>query len=77
MASLNPRRLTGRALRASVKAARMPLIGSGVRAAGRPLLGLDLLRDARFGQTHPYLAPPVHSGPFHQSGQADDEASRA
>ncbi len=58
MPSLSPRRLTGRALQLSAKAAGIPLLASGVRAAGRPLLGLDRLRDARLGDVAPFLTPP-------------------
>ncbi|CAN5118610.1 hypothetical protein BH23ACT9_BH23ACT9_15220 [soil metagenome] len=58
MAGLTPRRLAGRTLTFSARAGRLPLLGAGVRAAGRPLLGLDRLRDARLGETVPYLTPP-------------------
>jgi hypothetical protein len=61
MPGLTPRRLTGRALQLSARAAGIPLLAAGVRAAGRPLLGLDRLRDARLGDAVPLLVPPAPS----------------
>ncbi|MGI9017110.1 MAG: hypothetical protein ACR2HR_08420 [Euzebya sp.] len=58
MAGLNPRRLSGRVLQFSAKASRLPILGAGVRAAGKPLLGLERLRDARLDNVPPYLVPP-------------------
>lgn len=43
----------------NVRTQRVPLLGASVRAASKSLLPLDALRDARLGQTRPYLAPPV------------------
>jgi hypothetical protein len=62
MPGLNLRRLTGRALQLSAKAAAIPVLSSGVRLAGRPLLGLDRLRDSRLGDAVPYLTPPPPPG---------------
>lgn len=58
MPGFTPRRLTGRALQLSAKAAGVPLLAPGVRAAGRPLLGLGRLRDARIGDVPPAVEPP-------------------
>ncbi|MEE8602361.1 hypothetical protein [Euzebya tangerina] len=55
---MRPTRLTGRALQLSAKAAGVPVLAAGVRAVGRPLLGLDELRDARLGPVQPDLGPP-------------------
>lgn len=66
MASVNPRRISGRLLQIAARADRLPVIGSGLRAATRPLLPLSDLRTARLGSARPYLVP---QGP-------DDPASR-
>lgn len=58
MPGLTPRRLTGRTLQISARLGRVPVLGAGVRAAGRPLLGLDVLREARLDGAVPYLTPP-------------------
>ncbi len=62
MPRLTPRRLTGRTLQLSARAASIGLLAPAVRAAGRPLLGLDRLRDARMGDVHPDLFPPRPRG---------------
>ena len=57
MAGLTPRRLTGATLKMSARAERIPFIGAGVRLAGRSLVPLDALRDARLGAVRPLLVP--------------------
>jgi hypothetical protein len=71
MAGLTPRRLTGRALRLSARAGRIPVLRVGVRAAGQPLLGLDRLRDARLGVVAPHLTPPPRPDLPSRPAQAD------
>lgn len=75
MPGLTPRRLTGTTLRFSAHAGRMPVLGAGVRAAARPLLGLDRLRDARLGTAAPYLTPPA--GPPTSRPDAHEMQERA
>lgn len=58
VAGLTPRRLSGLALRLSAGADRVPILGAGVRAAGRSLIGIEELRQARLGPAAPHLAPP-------------------
>lgn len=57
MAGLTPRRLTGATLRMSARAERIPFLGAGVRLAGRSMVPLDALREARLGPVRPLLVP--------------------
>jgi energy-converting hydrogenase Eha subunit A len=36
----------------------VPVVGAGIRAVGRPLLGLNRLHAASLGDVAPALAPP-------------------
>ena len=62
MAGLTPRRLTGATLKMSARPERIPFIGAGVRLAGRSLVPLDALRDARLGAVRPLLVPDDVTG---------------
>ncbi len=63
LAGLTPRRLSGLALRVTANADRLPLLGAGVRAAGRSLIGIETLREARLDPVRPWLAPPGPTTP--------------
>lgn len=57
--NITPRRLTGAVLRLSARGGDIPLLSSGLRAAGRSLLDVDRLRDARLQDAAPDLRPPL------------------
>ncbi|WP_157965231.1 hypothetical protein [Euzebya rosea] len=41
----------------SARAERIPFLGAGVRLAGRSMVPLDALREARLGPVRPLLVP--------------------
>lgn len=57
MAGLNPRRLSGVALKLTARGERVPFVGGGMRWAARSTVPLDRLRGARLGAIPPYLTP--------------------
>ena len=78
MAGLSPRRLTGSVLKLTARGGAVPLLGGGLRAVGKGLLGLDQLHDADLQGAPARIAPPRPSDPAPPAGadDADDGSGR-